>query len=54
MIEKLPGAPMPLPRLRAELFTRYGLDWEFGVPPGGKPTGGTTQDTMLRWPGPAE
>lgn len=29
----VPGVPMPLPRLRAELFTRYGLDWELGVPP---------------------
>ncbi|MFR9675661.1 TetR/AcrR family transcriptional regulator [Streptomyces sp. TR06-5] len=29
----LPGAPMPLSRLRAELFDRYGLDWEFGFPP---------------------
>ncbi|GAA2935441.1 helix-turn-helix domain-containing protein [Streptomyces enissocaesilis] len=37
----LPGAPMPLPRLRAELFQRYGLDWELGVPPGGEPPGGT-------------
>ncbi|GHH50038.1 TetR/AcrR family transcriptional regulator [Streptomyces candidus] len=37
----LPGAPMPLVRLRAELFQRYGLDWEMGVPPGGEPPGGT-------------
>ncbi|MCP3818730.1 TetR/AcrR family transcriptional regulator [Streptomyces sp. A3M-1-3] len=37
----LPGAPMPPARLRAELFQRYGLDWELGVPPGGKPPGGT-------------
>ncbi|AXK31984.1 TetR/AcrR family transcriptional regulator [Streptomyces armeniacus] len=29
----LPGAPMPIARLRAELFGRYGLDWELGVPP---------------------
>jgi len=29
----LPGAPMPLARLRAELFQRYGLDWELGLPP---------------------
>ncbi|RSS79846.1 TetR/AcrR family transcriptional regulator [Streptomyces sp. WAC06614] len=36
--ELLPGAPMPLARLRAELFQRYGLDWELGVPPaGGRP-----------------
>jgi AcrR family transcriptional regulator len=38
----LPGAPMPLPRLRAELFQRYGLEWELGVPPGGGPPGGTS------------
>ncbi|MFF5973199.1 TetR/AcrR family transcriptional regulator [Streptomyces sp. NPDC012769] len=37
----LPGAPMPMPRLRAELFQRYGLDWEQGVPPDGGPPGGT-------------
>ncbi|MFD3442391.1 TetR/AcrR family transcriptional regulator [Streptomyces sp. NPDC058685] len=41
----LPGAPMPLARLRAELFQRYGLDWELGVPPGGDPPGGTRYDT---------
>ncbi|MGW6775842.1 TetR/AcrR family transcriptional regulator, partial [Streptomyces sp. NPDC055037] len=34
----MPGAPMPLPRLRAELFQRYGLEWELGVcPPRGPP-----------------
>ncbi|MFD3545401.1 TetR/AcrR family transcriptional regulator [Streptomyces sp. NPDC058655] len=37
----LPGAPMPAGRLRAELFQRYGLDWELGVPPDGGPPGGT-------------
>lgn len=37
----LPGAPMPASRLRAELFQRYGLDWELGVPPDGGPPGGT-------------
>ncbi|OEJ30818.1 TetR/AcrR family transcriptional regulator [Streptomyces subrutilus] len=37
----LPGAPMPLARLRAELFQRYGLDWELGAPPDGGPPGGT-------------
>jgi AcrR family transcriptional regulator len=30
----LPGAPMPLARLRAELFQRYELDWCSGSPPG--------------------
>jgi AcrR family transcriptional regulator len=29
----LPGAPMPLERLRAELFQRYGLKWSMGSPP---------------------
>jgi AcrR family transcriptional regulator len=29
----LPGAPMPLASLRAELFQRWGLAWELGVPP---------------------
>ncbi|TDC71590.1 TetR/AcrR family transcriptional regulator [Streptomyces hainanensis] len=37
----LPGAPMPPERLRAELFERYGLAWESGVPPGERPPGGT-------------
>ncbi|MFF8600889.1 TetR/AcrR family transcriptional regulator [Streptomyces sp. NPDC015232] len=37
----LPGAPMQAARLRAELFQRYGLDWELGVPPGGGPPDGT-------------
>ncbi|MFI2371348.1 TetR/AcrR family transcriptional regulator [Streptomyces sp. NPDC018833] len=39
----LPGAPMPHPRLRAELFQRYGLDWELGVPPGQARPGGATR-----------
>ncbi|MFC9927502.1 TetR/AcrR family transcriptional regulator [Streptomyces sp. NPDC127190] len=29
----VPGVPMPVPALRAELFQRYGLDWESGAPP---------------------
>ncbi|MFE7134865.1 TetR/AcrR family transcriptional regulator, partial [Streptomyces sp. NPDC057638] len=36
----LPGAPMPLSRLRAELFQRYGLEWELGRPPVGRPPEG--------------
>ncbi|MBB1253664.1 TetR/AcrR family transcriptional regulator [Streptomyces alkaliterrae] len=36
----LPGAAMPLPALRAELFARYGLDWQLGDPPGEEPPGG--------------
>ncbi|MFF8475763.1 TetR/AcrR family transcriptional regulator [Streptomyces sp. NPDC015414] len=30
----VPGVPMPVPALRAELFKRYRLDWELGTPPG--------------------
>lgn len=33
----LPGAPMPRPRIRAELFRRYDLDWGLGEPPGEEP-----------------
>lgn len=33
----LPGAPMPMGRLRAELFDRYDLDWELGDPPDAEP-----------------
>ncbi|MEV4443592.1 helix-turn-helix domain-containing protein [Streptomyces sp. NPDC049577] len=35
----LPGAPMPVERLRSELFQRYGLAWELGAPPGERPPG---------------
>jgi hypothetical protein len=37
----MPGAPMPVPVLRAELFKRYRLDWELGVPPDTEVPGGT-------------
>ncbi|WP_016905847.1 TetR/AcrR family transcriptional regulator [Streptomyces xiaopingdaonensis] len=47
----LPGAPMPHERLRADLFGRFGLDWERGVPPDGGAPGGTP--TPFRLPGPA-
>jgi AcrR family transcriptional regulator len=40
----IPGAPMPLSRLRAELFQRYGLDRERGAPPEGIPPGGAPLD----------
>lgn len=42
----VPGVPMPLAVLRAELFERYGLDWELGVPPGAE-AGRRTADTDL-------
>lgn len=38
----LPGAPMPLPRLRAELFGRYGLRWDMGDPPDSGPPEGSS------------
>ncbi|MEU3745949.1 MULTISPECIES: TetR/AcrR family transcriptional regulator [Streptomyces] len=37
----LPGAPMPMARLRWELFQRYGLGWEQGAPPDGGPPDST-------------
>ncbi|MEV4945664.1 helix-turn-helix domain-containing protein [Streptomyces sp. NPDC053755] len=40
----LPGAPMPATRLRAELFQRYGLDWDMGMPPDGGPPDGMPHD----------
>ncbi|MGW7351111.1 TetR/AcrR family transcriptional regulator [Streptomyces sp. NPDC054784] len=43
----LPGAPLPLGRLRAEIFTRYGLDWELGNPPEGE----RTQSTIEKYAG---
>ncbi|MBV2352852.1 TetR/AcrR family transcriptional regulator [Streptomyces sp. J2-1] len=33
----VPGVPMPVPALRRELFGRYALDWDLGVPPGSTP-----------------
>ncbi|WP_049580303.1 TetR/AcrR family transcriptional regulator [Streptomyces sp. SBT349] len=36
----LPGAPMPMARLRGELFVRYGLAWRLGSPPGEEPPEG--------------
>ncbi|WP_447036048.1 TetR/AcrR family transcriptional regulator [Streptomyces sp. DSM 118878] len=44
----MPGAPMPLATLRAELFQRYGLEWELGVPPDGPPPGGTPSVLSFR------
>ncbi|MGW8066071.1 TetR/AcrR family transcriptional regulator [Streptomyces ziwulingensis] len=43
----VPGAPMPVPALRAELFGRYRLAWELGVPPDTEASGGTVCDTDL-------
>ncbi|OWA02776.1 TetR family transcriptional regulator [Streptomyces sp. CS159] len=43
----VPGVPMPVPELRAELFERYRLDWELGVPPDAEASGGTSYDPDL-------
>ncbi|GHJ42232.1 TetR/AcrR family transcriptional regulator [Streptomyces sp. TS71-3] len=40
----VPGAPMPLPTLRTELFDRYRLDWEQGSPPGESTDGRDAQE----------
>jgi AcrR family transcriptional regulator len=43
----VPGAPMPVPALRAELFQRYGLDWRLGEPPESGTEAGRGQDEDL-------
>ncbi|MFJ3309865.1 TetR/AcrR family transcriptional regulator [Streptomyces sp. NPDC086549] len=45
----VPGVPMPIPVLRAELFKRYRLDRELGVPPGTEPSGGTGEKDLSRF-----
>lgn len=45
----IPGAPMPLPALRAELFERYGLDWSLGVPPESEPAGERRKQDLSRF-----
>ncbi|MFF2517616.1 TetR/AcrR family transcriptional regulator [Streptomyces sp. NPDC058086] len=45
----VPGVPMPVPRLRTELFERYHLDWEMGVPPDTEVPGGTCDSDLSRF-----
>jgi AcrR family transcriptional regulator len=45
----VPGAPMPVPVLRAELFERYGLDRESGEPPERRADAGPAQDDLSRF-----
>ncbi|PZG98551.1 TetR family transcriptional regulator [Streptomyces sp. NTH33] len=45
----VPGAPMPVPVLRAELFKRYRLDWDMGLPPGTRPPGGSHETDLSRF-----
>ncbi|MET9453214.1 TetR/AcrR family transcriptional regulator [Streptomyces cinerochromogenes] len=45
----VPGVPMPVPALRAELFQRYGLDWQMGVPPESESRPGTGDGDLSRF-----
>ncbi|EKX63793.1 TetR/AcrR family transcriptional regulator [Streptomyces ipomoeae] len=45
----LPNEPLPITTLRAELFRRYGLDWESGVPPAPEGPGGTYDRDLSRY-----
>ncbi|WP_221354106.1 TetR/AcrR family transcriptional regulator [Streptomyces beigongshangae] len=45
----VPGVPMPVPVLRAELFRRYGLEWERGAPPGAEAPGGAYREDLSRF-----
>jgi len=44
----LPNVPMTLETLRAELFTRYGLEWSRGFPPGTEVPGGVRDLDLSR------
>ncbi|MFH9574290.1 TetR/AcrR family transcriptional regulator [Streptomyces sp. NPDC017230] len=43
----VPGVPMPVRVLRAELFERYRLEWGLGAPPDAEAPDGTACDTDL-------
>jgi hypothetical protein len=45
----VPGVPMPVPALRAELFTRYRLDRELGIPPETGASDGTGDRDLSRF-----
>jgi AcrR family transcriptional regulator len=45
----VPGVPMSIPVLRTELFQRYGLDWELGIPPGTGAPGGAVDTDLSRF-----
>jgi hypothetical protein len=40
---------MSIPVLRTELFERYGLDWELGVPPDASAPSGTADTDLSRF-----
>ncbi|MEV0223223.1 helix-turn-helix domain-containing protein [Streptomyces sp. NPDC050704] len=45
----VPGAPMPVAALRSELFRRYGIDWERGVPPDAEAPDETCREDLSRF-----
>ena len=45
----VPGVPMAIPVLRTELFERYGLDWELGIPPEAGARAGTADTDLSRF-----
>ena len=45
----VPGVPMPIPVLRTELFERYGLDWELGIPPEARARAGAADTDLSRF-----
>jgi AcrR family transcriptional regulator len=45
----VPGVPMPVPVLRAELFQRYGLDWKMGAPPESEPDAKAQDEDLSRF-----
>ncbi|MEW2286740.1 helix-turn-helix domain-containing protein [Streptomyces sp. NPDC047841] len=45
----VPGVPMPVPVLRTELFRRYGLEWDMGVPPEVEAERGAEQGDVSRF-----
>ncbi|MEU6813918.1 helix-turn-helix domain-containing protein [Streptomyces sp. NPDC046860] len=45
----VPGVPMPVPVLRAELFERYGLDGGLGAPPGSGTDAGPARGDLSRF-----
>ncbi|MEU6811561.1 helix-turn-helix domain-containing protein [Streptomyces sp. NPDC046831] len=45
----VPGVPMAVPVLRAELFKRYRLDWDMGLPPDAEAPGGSCDADLSRF-----
>lgn len=45
----LPNVPLPLATLRADLFARYRLDWDQGVPPDAEASGGGCDTDLSRF-----